>query len=80
MDDASVRLSVSPLKRRGIVESVKRDNVAAYRLPPALEVIFVVCEERIYHPKRAPSGDPRLLTSYSVVGSGRMLQHGLGRC
>lgn len=77
VDDVSVRSSVSRLKRRGVLESVKRGSVAAYRIAPELDDIFAVGDERIFHPKRATLGDPWVLASYSVPESERPLRHKL---
>src|ERR671918_1245431 len=53
VESAGVRSSVSRLKKRGVLVSLKRDGLAAYKLSPHLEDIFSAGDERIFAPRRA---------------------------
>jgi phenylacetic acid degradation operon negative regulatory protein len=75
VDQAGVRSSVSRLKRRGVLESVREGSVAAYRLSPDLEDVFRAGDERIFSPRRANAGDPWILASFSVPESERHVRH-----
>jgi len=75
VEAAGVRSSVSRLKRRGVLDSVKKGQSAAYRLSPRLDEVFRAGDERIFAPKRAQAGDPWILASFSVPESERHLRH-----
>ncbi|WP_426300086.1 PaaX family transcriptional regulator C-terminal domain-containing protein [Arthrobacter sp. R-11] len=77
VESAGVRSSVSRLKKRGVLVSLKRDGLAAYKLSPDLEDIFTAGDERIFAPRRAKKGDAWLLASFSVPESQRHLRHKL---
>ena len=77
VESAGVRSSVSRLKKRGVLVSLKRDGLAAYKLSPDLEDIFTAGDERIFSPRRAKKGDAWLLASFSVPESQRHLRHKL---
>ncbi len=48
VESSGVRSSVSRLKRRGVLESVKQGGVAAYRLAPNQEDVFQEGDRRIF--------------------------------
>jgi len=75
VEAAGVRSSVSRLKRRGVLESARHGGVAAYRLSPRLDDVFRAGDERIFAPRRAKTGDPWILASFSVPESDRHLRH-----
>lgn len=77
VEPAGVRSSVSRLKKRGVLVSLKRGGAAAYRLSPELDEIFKAGDERIFSPKRAEKTDGWILTSFSVPESQRHLRHKL---
>lgn len=77
MESAGVRSSVSRLKKRGVLVSLKRGGAAAYRLSPELEDVFSAGDERIFSPRRANKNDDWLLTSFSVPEAHRHLRHKL---
>jgi phenylacetic acid degradation operon negative regulatory protein len=77
VESAGVRSSVSRLKKRGVLESLKRDGLAAYRLSPELEDVFKAGDERIFSPRRATKDDAWLLASFSVPEAQRHLRHKL---
>ena len=77
VESAGVRSSVSRLKKRGVLVSLKRGGAAAYKLSPELEDVFTAGDERIFAPRRARKGDAWLLASYSVPEAQRHLRHKL---
>jgi len=77
VESAGVRSSVSRLKKRGVLVSLKRSGYAAYKLAPKLEGVFKAGDERIFAPKRAQKTDDWILTSFSVPESQRHLRHQL---
>ncbi|MCA4131714.1 PaaX family transcriptional regulator C-terminal domain-containing protein [Arthrobacter sp. M4] len=77
VESAGVRSSVSRLKKRGVLVSLKRGGSAAYKLSPELEDVFSAGDERIFAPRRAQKGDQWLLASFSVPEAQRHLRHKL---
>jgi phenylacetic acid degradation operon negative regulatory protein len=77
VESAGVRSSVSRLKKRGVLVSLKRGGSAAYKLSPELEDVFSVGDERIFTPRRAQKDDAWLLASFSVPEAQRHLRHKL---
>jgi phenylacetic acid degradation operon negative regulatory protein len=77
VESAGVRSSVSRLKKRGVLVSLKQGGSAAYRLAPGLEDVFRAGDERIFAPHRAGKGEGWILTSFSVPESQRHLRHKL---
>ena len=77
VESAGVRSSVSRLKKRGVLVSLKHGGSAAYSLAPGLEEVFKAGDERIFSPRRAEEGDDWILTSFSVPESQRHLRHKL---
>lgn len=77
VESAGVRSSVSRLKKRGVLVSVKRGSSAAYKLSPELEDVFSAGDERIFAPRRADKDDAWLLASFSVPETQRHLRHKL---
>lgn len=77
VESSGVRSSVSRLKRRGVLESVKQGGAAAYRLAPNLEDVFQEGDRRIFSPRRATAADRWLLIAFSVPESQRHLRHQL---
>jgi phenylacetic acid degradation operon negative regulatory protein len=75
LDAQAVRSSVSRLKRRGVIESERRDGAAGYRLTTRGEAILRAGDARIY--KRAAGDDGWLLVVFSVPESQRALRHRL---
>lgn len=77
VESAGVRSSVSRLKKRGVLVSLKQDGSAAYMLAPGLDEVFKAGDERIFSPKRAQKADDWILISFSVPESQRHLRHKL---
>ncbi|GAA3315792.1 PaaX family transcriptional regulator [Arthrobacter ramosus] len=77
VESAGVRSSVSRLKKRGVLVSLKRGGSAAYKLSPELEGVFSAGDERIFAPRRAQKDDAWLLASFSVPEAQRHLRHRL---
>jgi phenylacetic acid degradation operon negative regulatory protein len=77
VESAGVRSSVSRLKKRGVLVSLKRGGSAAYKLSPELEDVFSAGDERIFAPRRAQKDDAWLLASFSVPEAQRHLRHKL---
>jgi phenylacetic acid degradation operon negative regulatory protein len=79
VEEPGVRSSVSRLKRRGVLESLRRNGVASYALSePSLQV-FSEGDERIYSRHRATTDDDWLLAVFSVPESQRDKRHALRR-
>ena len=77
VESAGVRSSVSRLKKRGVLVSLRRGGSAAYKLSPELEDVFTAGDERIFAPRRARKDDAWLLASFSVPEAQRHLRHKL---
>lgn len=77
VESSGVRSSVSRLKRRGVLESVRQGGAAAYRLTPTLEDVFQEGDRRIFSPRRATAADRWLLIAFSVPESQRHLRYQL---
>lgn len=77
MEDASIRSSVSRLKRRGVLVSTRTGGAAAYCLSPELEAVFRAGDARIFAPRRATIDDPWLLISFSIPENERHQRHQL---
>jgi phenylacetic acid degradation operon negative regulatory protein len=73
LDAQAVRSSVSRLKRRGVIESERRDGAAGYRLTERGEAILRAGDARIYG--RTAGDDRWLLVVFSVPESQRALRH-----
>ncbi|BCW44931.1 PaaX family transcriptional regulator C-terminal domain-containing protein [Arthrobacter sp. StoSoilB5] len=65
-EPASVRSSISRLKKKGVLTSEKIDGQNGYTLSPELEEHFSTRDERIFVPSPAAANDPWLLASFSV--------------
>ncbi len=74
-EGASVRSSISRLKKRGVLVSGKIHGANAYAMAPELEDHMRIGDERILAPRTASVGDPWLLASYSVPESERSNRH-----
>jgi phenylacetic acid degradation operon negative regulatory protein len=82
LDAQAVRSSVSRLKRRGVIESERRDGAAGYRLTERGEAILRAGDARIYGHTRgvaaAPRGGPAwLLVVFSIPEAQRAVRHRL---
>ncbi len=77
VDSAAVRSSISRLKRRDTVRSLKRDGVAGYALSPAALEVIREGDVRIFHRKRASLDDGWLLVVFSIPESERDKRHAL---
>ena len=77
VESGGVRSSVSRLKKRGVLESIKQGRMASYKLAPGLEDVFRAGDERIFARRRATTEDDWILTSFSVPESQRHLRHKL---
>jgi phenylacetic acid degradation operon negative regulatory protein len=77
VEPAGVRSSVSRLKKRGVLVSLRSGGSAAYRLAPELTDVFVSGDKRIFALRRAEKEDGWLLTSFSIPEAQRNLRHKL---
>jgi phenylacetic acid degradation operon negative regulatory protein len=75
VDEPAVRSSISRLKRRGILEAVRRDGTAGYELSEQALAILREGDERIFERKRATLADGWLLAVFSVPESERHKRH-----
>ncbi|ATL69754.1 PaaX family transcriptional regulator [Nocardia terpenica] len=77
VEGPAVRSSVSRLKRRNILTSVRRNGVAGYELSPAAMAVLAEGDTRIFHRRRAASDDGWLMLVFSVPESERDKRHAL---
>lgn len=76
-DAPGVRSSVSRLKAKGVLHSVRTDGVAGYEISPEALEIFVAGDERIFSSPRSQADDPWVLAIFSVPESKRNRRHQL---
>jgi phenylacetic acid degradation operon negative regulatory protein len=76
VEEQAVRSSLSRLKRRGIVESERRDGTAGYALSGYARSLLKVGDRRIFAPRR-PSGQDWVIVVFSVPESERQRRHTL---
>lgn len=76
-EPASVRSSISRLKKKGVLVPADVDGQAGYSLNPDLEEHFRARDERIFHPTPARADDPWLLAAFSVPEAQRNARHRL---
>lgn len=77
VDAASVRSSVSRLKRRGVLLSDRRDGRAGYALSPQTVEVLREGDRRIWSRPRATAEDGWLVVVFSVPESERDKRHTL---
>ncbi len=77
VDSASVRSSVSRLKKRGVLESQHRDGQAGYALSAGTVEVLRAGDERIWSRPRAEAGDGWLTVVFSVPEAQRAKRHAL---
>ncbi len=77
LDAQAVRSSVSRLKRRGVIESERRDGAAGYRLTARGEAILRAGDARIYGRSARPSEPAWLLVVFSIPEAQRAVRHRL---
>lgn len=77
VDAAAVRSSVSRLKKRDILHSVKRENRAGYALSPDSLELLRDGDTRIFERPRATTDDGWLVVVFSVPESERAKRHAL---
>jgi phenylacetic acid degradation operon negative regulatory protein len=75
VDESAVRSSISRLKRRGILEAVRRDGAAGYELSGQALAILREGDHRIFQRKRATPADGWLLAVFSVPEAERHQRH-----
>jgi phenylacetic acid degradation operon negative regulatory protein len=76
LDAQAVRSSVSRLKRRGVIESERRDGAAGYRLTAHGEAILRAGDARIFGPAASDPGG-WLLVVFSIPEAQRAVRHRL---
>lgn len=74
-EPASVRSSISRLKKKGVLVSTKVDGAVGYALAEELETHMIAGDERIFSPKVQNASDPWLMVSYTVPETQRKLRH-----
>jgi phenylacetic acid degradation operon negative regulatory protein len=75
VDDPAVRSSISRLKRRGILEAVRRGGAAGYELSEEALAILREGDQRIFRRERATLADGWLLAVFSVPEAERHKRH-----
>lgn len=75
VDEPVVRSSIFRLKRRGLLEAVKVDNVAGYGLTDEARAILDEGDRRIFERRRASAADGWLLAVFSVPERERDKRH-----
>jgi phenylacetic acid degradation operon negative regulatory protein len=76
-DAPGVRSSVSRLKAKGVLKSVRRDGVAKYELSDSVMDVFREGDRRIFAPERATPLDAWVMAVFSVPESLRNRRHQL---
>ncbi len=77
VDSAAVRSSVSRLKKRGVLEPVRRDGSAGYALSEDALAVLRAGDERIWSRPRATAADGWLVVVFSVPEAEREKRHAL---
>jgi phenylacetic acid degradation operon negative regulatory protein len=77
VDGAAVRSSVSRLKRRDVLRSVRVNGAAGYALSPSTLAVLEEGDARIFHRRRAVLTDGWVLLVFSVPESERDRRHEL---
>lgn len=77
VDSAGVRSSISRLKRRGVLQSMRADNAAGYALSGETVEVIREGDIRIFSRKRAVETDGFVLVVYSIPESERGKRHKL---
>lgn len=77
VDEPAVRSAISRLKRRGLLEPVRRNGLAGYALSDAGRDVLDEGDERIFHRPRPTLADGWLLAVFSVPESERQRRHTL---
>lgn len=72
---ASVRSSISRLKKKGVLVSERIEGQNGYAMMRDLEPYLQLGDKRIFAPEAASVGDPWLLASFSVPESDRKDRH-----
>ncbi|MFD9892944.1 PaaX family transcriptional regulator C-terminal domain-containing protein [Amycolatopsis sp. NPDC059027] len=75
VDEPAVRSSISRLKRRGILEAVRRGTTAGYELSGPGRAILREGDQRIFRRERAKIDDGWLLAVFSVPEAERHKRH-----
>lgn len=75
VDESAVRSSVSRLKRRGLLEQERRDDVVGYALSPSAREILTAGDRRIFRTDRAALADGWVLVVFSVPETERASRH-----
>jgi phenylacetic acid degradation operon negative regulatory protein len=75
VEEPVVRSSIFRLKRRGLLEAVKVDNVAGYGLTDEARAILDEGDRRIFDRRRPAAADGWLLAVFSVPESERDKRH-----
>jgi phenylacetic acid degradation operon negative regulatory protein len=75
VDSAAVRSSVSRLKKRGVLEAVRRDGLAGYALSDDALAILREGDARIWSRPRATAEDGWLVVVFSVPEAEREKRH-----
>jgi phenylacetic acid degradation operon negative regulatory protein len=75
VDEPAVRSSISRLKRRRILDAVRRDGAAGYQLSQEALAILREGDQRIFRRKRATLGEGWLLAVFSVPEAERHKRH-----
>jgi phenylacetic acid degradation operon negative regulatory protein len=76
IDAQAVRSSISRLKKRGVLDSERRDNIAGYALSLYAEGVLAEGDRRIFR-REEPSASDWVLAVFSVPESEREKRHAL---
>lgn len=77
VDSAAVRSSVSRLKKRGLLEALRREGQAGYALSPGSLEVLREGDTRIWSRPRATAADGWLVLVFSVPEAERERRHAL---
>lgn len=77
IDSAGVRSSISRLKRRGVLHSMRAENAAGYALSEEAVAVLREGDVRIFSRKRAVESDGFVMVVYSIPETEREKRHQL---
>src|SRR5262245_34678883 len=77
VDSAAVRSSVSRLKKRGVLDAVRRDGQAGYALSSSALEVLKEGDTRIWSRPRSTPADGWLVLVFSVPEAERERRHAL---
>lgn len=75
VEASGTRSSISRLKKRGVIQSVRVQGRSGYSLADSVLATFTEGDDRIFHPRRATVEDRWLLATFTVPETQRNVRH-----